>query len=1269
MITENELTISNKSYINKDVGTIYPEQIAFIKSLSYKFDPETSNESDPFITLIKSFSVQMDKLNYNCDKNQLELFMPSATQESTMRSLTSMLGYNMNYYIAPETNIYIKYIGDEEFTNTHLTFTFPKLNTIITDSEGSTQFVLIEDCIIDGYNVTPLRGTKALQGYKSRLTVLNNDDESEKVLLENLDENNRIYFSEKKVAQNGVFITGGTMSGSSNVSGYWDRVDNLNMQQLGSYVYLFGYDSSKGYPYVQFPNDISSLIGDGLTIDYIVTDGLSGNISAKKLNTLKSPVELTWDGTEDTISFSSDENSQSVLVINNTNGTINGSDPEGINEAYSNYKKIIGTFDTLVTCRDYNNAIYKMKDSDDIYYLVSNVQVADRRTDLNNSTNIVTYSSYGKEYYNTTRLNGTSPKINAYDLVLYPLASIKTYSIDNFKESFTPLNSYYHSQIENTLEDSGCISHNYNYPEKSDIYALKNYYKVQAYITTINKVTKTEGASILANINKALIETFNAREVDFGYEIPFQTLRDTIQSADERIKDVSLYEPELETKFLTNAQDEKGNYIEHKLFDKDDETSQDMFITTIAKNVMSGRVELYDYYDTFTFSLGQIQTKGYLDGSSSLSNIDMVYDDIEKITSEANITIPSKSSSEGYTLLDNEVVQIVTPSLVTKATYPYGINYYLYLKDDVTTIPQNTEYELKSGELCVFEYTDSSTKSQVVKIYTHDTTKPIIIKPNFDMYTTKYRVTPRSGYSKGETPLSKLIEKQVVRDEIKKVVSDAINNEGKLSMFTLTTNDQVEYREINQVDMSSTSYCAWIMNNNNNKITWDSNNQHMLEEGEYFFQTDLGYNELLSYGSGTVITRHGFVGDSEISWENKTIDVTALDELGLLGHKEFFKKIVITSGDYLNFLEQEVVTLTTNDSIRTSTSDNDIKLTNEFITNLNDKGIEYQLSDEGVWTSLTSLNYTSSDYNYHKARGILDINCGPDTPQTLVGNQAMTFYIKQDDEGTTLHKSIKVENSTSTPNPTIKLERLHQTFGGNDIEITSININDAQTILYDSVCIYQVNEDYKATNLDNDYEVLTLSEGFITTKTYSVPKVTNYAITMVYVDGDDLDISYKDCEISDVARDITSISSLQKGINNLMIHLSGSNPTITFSLKEGSSNSSITIRVPRHLKESIYNNDVLGITTYNKNTNISIEDLDNKLMSKIKEIDINKNILEKGFFYCCDIDNSKAIEYDDLSSPYSFYDYNNVANKWTISEIEFSNSYPSIDIARGSYIQ
>nr|DAD82646.1 MAG TPA: Baseplate wedge protein [Siphoviridae sp. ctrpg19] len=37
--------------------------------------------------------------------------------------------------------------------------------------------------------------------------------------------------------------------------------------------------------YIQFPQDIGNLIGNGLIIKYIVTDGESGNVDANKINT------------------------------------------------------------------------------------------------------------------------------------------------------------------------------------------------------------------------------------------------------------------------------------------------------------------------------------------------------------------------------------------------------------------------------------------------------------------------------------------------------------------------------------------------------------------------------------------------------------------------------------------------------------------------------------------------------------------------------------------------------------------------------------------------------------------------------------------------------------------------------------------------------------------------------------------------------------------------------------------------------------------------
>lgn len=82
--TEKELQISNKSYTNKDFEAIYTELITFAENLSKRYSPMDSNESDPFIVLLKLAAFVADKVNYNLDKNILERFILSCTQETSM---------------------------------------------------------------------------------------------------------------------------------------------------------------------------------------------------------------------------------------------------------------------------------------------------------------------------------------------------------------------------------------------------------------------------------------------------------------------------------------------------------------------------------------------------------------------------------------------------------------------------------------------------------------------------------------------------------------------------------------------------------------------------------------------------------------------------------------------------------------------------------------------------------------------------------------------------------------------------------------------------------------------------------------------------------------------------------------------------------------------------------------------------------------------------------------------------------------------------------
>jgi hypothetical protein len=58
---------------------------------------------------------------------------------------------------------------------------------------------------------------------------------------------------------------------------------------MGAKVFKFGFDSLEGLPYIQFPEDISTIIEEGLKIKYVRTSGANGNISVNVLSKLEAP--------------------------------------------------------------------------------------------------------------------------------------------------------------------------------------------------------------------------------------------------------------------------------------------------------------------------------------------------------------------------------------------------------------------------------------------------------------------------------------------------------------------------------------------------------------------------------------------------------------------------------------------------------------------------------------------------------------------------------------------------------------------------------------------------------------------------------------------------------------------------------------------------------------------------------------------------------------------------------------------------------------------
>ena len=126
------------SYTNRDFVKVYEELLTLVKELSSTWDPSISNESDPGVILLKLNAIIADKCNYAIDKNILECFPLSVTQEQNARQLFEQLGYYMHWYISSTVDVFIKWIGEPST----LQLNIPKF-TMVCDENENIVYTLI----------------------------------------------------------------------------------------------------------------------------------------------------------------------------------------------------------------------------------------------------------------------------------------------------------------------------------------------------------------------------------------------------------------------------------------------------------------------------------------------------------------------------------------------------------------------------------------------------------------------------------------------------------------------------------------------------------------------------------------------------------------------------------------------------------------------------------------------------------------------------------------------------------------------------------------------------------------------------------------------------------------------------------------------------------------------------------------------------------------------------------------------------------------------
>ena len=746
----NTNPLSNQSYINKDFQTIYPELLDLIKKLTYKWDPTISNESDPGVLLVKLNAIIADKNNYNIDKNLLECFPDSVTQDSNARKLYEQLGYNMHWYKSAYDTIGMKWKSEKLLIGSEvLSYPLPQFS-MICDEDNETVYTTLErlDVPTDGSAVY----VEAMQGVvkdyaMGTVTLINQSF---------LTENNRLYFPITNVAENGIFISDASRNSLGEYEFIWDRndetrwnlVDNLHIQSTGTKCYKFGVDQTTNSCYIEFPTDISDLMGEGIFIKYLQTDGKLGNVASKRLTSFYTDIEYKKSNSVDpreTRTISKD------IKLWNANSIVNGKDPETIDEAYIGYQRQVGTFDTLITLADYLNYIVN-----EDFRVVSNGVVADRTNDIQSSYKVVNNSGDSIEIKTVYDSN----KLTPYSLKTYFLdySDIDKFGTDttiesqkatmkaNYDKSFNlkfgdsdaPLNTSRY--IVSCYEGAKAIQHDFVEKLPNRPLFFKNKFALDLTIVPNTMVTQTQASEIERNVYAALYKNLISKNITFGKELTYEAIYDICSTADNRIKAIALDNINYQTYAVVyvdedtakEAEDNKhwqykdvdGNTIKPKVglheipvsINEPNSTngethsqSRDMGATiameVVAKNVLAGTTPMYDETPEFNFDIAHTSPKVIKNIKSATTYTEIKFNNVLK--NNGNWTSDEK-------ILDNESLILYSPSLIEVTSFSSGVKYLYFTTTEYTGsyvdyLPANRDLILERGQyLFIFRKEEDS---------------------------------------------------------------------------------------------------------------------------------------------------------------------------------------------------------------------------------------------------------------------------------------------------------------------------------------------------------------------------------------------------------------------------------------------------------------------------------------------------------------------------------------------------------------------------------
>lgn len=1200
MPNQKETMISGLSYTNKDFNTIYSELLDLVKTLTNKWDPSISNESDPGVVLIKLGALLADKNNYNIDKNILELFPLSVSQYGNARKIYDIAGYAMKWYQSASTELTFTYTGNETLDGNVINI--KKYDTMVSNEDGDLVYTLIEDVVLSSTDRTKV-GT-ALQGVIKNYEVNGVDV----IKLDNLDDNNRIYFDERMIAENGIFIS--SASQGEFISD-WERVDTLQTRELDAKIFKFGVTPDSDTCYIEFPQDIANLIGSGLKIKYIVSSGIQGNVSSGTITSLYS---------NDIIVSVNDEelNLSDSISITNVYAAANGKDPETLDEAYDNFKDTIGTFNTLVTCKDYETAANDLYNTATRSYMQSNCVVSDRTNDIVSSTYVITLSTDGTR----KQVVNAQGEFDAFTIGLYALEPMNSINSAYYYNKSFSVNQDLQS-IKDELENYKSIQHDWfdttpNSPRK---YIYKNFYKISGSISTYDKVSTTEATEIKNNVMAALYDKYNARNIDFGVEIPFDDIVSTIEGADTRIKYVVLNQPEYTLRYML-SDDFTGS------LDSSKELSKDDLETLLAKMILSGNVQLYNFDKSVNYAYGQTETN--------------TYPEIESITTSVTVPADDVKSAAGYTVKANENIQLFATNLISTIQYTAYVNYCLegegWSKYNKNPASINTYIALSDGMKITFNWVDSNNSEQTL---TYDSG---IIKCSFELDSNPDLFTITKGEKK-----YRMLEGD-----------DAIDIMGpNETVFSDVTVD-----------------CLWFLKNGevseqdgNSQVTYTlftaGQSERILENNEYFMYTNKDRNSLVILTSGTKLIRDKNNSSTSISVTNSlNAGAVVSDGISAVGRNDWFNWNAASGMQgTLTVRELQIVTLGEGARLHvpsTGSVEGDITNTPVKIT-----GAEYSETSDGSFTPLPVFSGVVDGWDLDwYVRSRLNLNTSPSIPQSLQDNQKVTVTFVGND-GTQ-----DIEDKDILSSIPLSLA------GGESVDVTALMEDGSrQAVLQLYSYTPSVNKVYDNTNTkeilpQGEYYILSAGQdsGQKYTITFDFKANQHYLIPVIKPTSSNV-VKFENCSLytgGDLGSTSGSSSAEISAAGSYILHVNGDYNAITATWSKNGKSDYVAddivnfgmIKKVGSSSTDMYSNDFTRTVARN---GLSASDV----LTKMTDLVTSDKFT---FDYTYEVDPADTVSTVSLDTdnqgnvldPRAVWDVNHTCNKFTIAQLNIKNTNISV---------